>query len=228
LYLYPEITELCRHTGLSDERTYGVDNRLALVPYEYVEVDTAACRAVDVQQVSCFPAKDGLDQQRDYCSGNLKKMGHKKKQKSSSIGLETNINSTSIGPSFTTFITPIANPYELCVLEVGNQRSHRKKAKKLTRKTQSLKRKSRQMGNQSGKHSEIVIVEYSVSGNGIKNKNAIIRSGRELVREDEASSSIYRPATNSGDQANEPAHLDNWAELSHCLLGCGKSYSTRA
>jgi len=135
LYLYPEITELCKHAGLSDERTYEVDNRLALVPYEYVKVDTVACRAVDVQQVSCSPMKDVLDQQRDYCSGNLKKMGGQKKQKSPSIGPETNANSTSFGLSFTTFITPIADPYEFCSLEVGNRKSHRKKAKKLTRRT---------------------------------------------------------------------------------------------
>ena len=217
MYLYPEITELCRHAGLSDERTYEVDNRLALVPYEYILVDTVACRAVDVQQVSCFLTKDGLDQQRDYDSGHLKKMGRKKKQKSYSIGPETNADSTSIGPSFTIFITPIANPYELCALEVGNRKSHRKKAKKLTCKTQSLKRrKSRQMGNHSGKHSEIVIVEHSVFDNGIKNRNAIIKSGRELIHEDEASSSIYRPDTNAGDEANKPALLDNWAEATAC------------
>ncbi|KAI5603181.1 hypothetical protein BDE02_01G202900 [Populus trichocarpa] len=217
LYLYPEITELCRHAGLSDERTYEVDNRLALVPYEYVEVDTVACRDIDVQQVSCFTAKDGLDQQRDYDSGHLKKMGRKKKQKSSSIGRETNADSTSIGPSFTTFITPIADPYELCALEIGNRKSHRKKAKKLTRRTQSLKRrKSRQMGNHSGKRSETVIFEYSVSDNGIKNRNAIIKAGKELIGEDEASSSIYRPDTNAGDEENEPAHPDNWAEATVC------------
>jgi hypothetical protein len=96
-------------------------------------------------------------------------------------------------------------------------KSHRKKAKKLTRRTQSFKRrKSCQIGNQSFKHSKIVIVEYSVSDNGIKNRNAIIRSGKELVSEDEANSSIYRPATNSSDQANEPAHPDNWAEANAC------------
>jgi hypothetical protein len=107
----------------------------------------------------------------------------------------------------------LTGPYELYALEVGNKKSHRKKAKKLTRITQSLKRrKSRQMGNQSFKHYETVIVEYSVSNNRIKNRNAIIRSGRELVSEDEASSSIYRPATNYGYQANEPVHPDNWAE----------------
>jgi hypothetical protein len=72
------------------------------------------------------------------------------------------------------------------------------------------------MGNHNGKHSETVIVEYSVFDNGIKNRNAIIRSGRELVREDEASSSIYRPITNVGDQANEPAHSNNWAEATAC------------
>ncbi|KAJ6978930.1 hypothetical protein NC653_027187 [Populus alba x Populus x berolinensis] len=52
LYLYPEITEICRHLGLSDESTYKDDNRLALVPYIYVEVDSVACREVAVQQVS--------------------------------------------------------------------------------------------------------------------------------------------------------------------------------
>jgi hypothetical protein len=205
-YLYPEITEICKHAVLSDESTYEGDNQLALVPYVYVEVDSVACRGVAMQKVSCFTAKDGLNQHINYDSGLLKQMGRKKKQKS-----------TSIGPSFTTFITPIANPYELSALEVGNRKSHRKKATKLTRRSHSLRRrKSRQLGKQSGKQSETVIVEYSVSDNGIKNRNAIIKAGKELIGEDEASSSRYRPDTNAGDEANEPAHSDNRAEATAC------------
>ncbi|KAG6742646.1 hypothetical protein POTOM_053568 [Populus tomentosa] len=167
LYLYPEITEISRHAGLSDESTYEGDNRLALVPYVCVEVDSAACREIAVQRDSCFTAKDGLDQHVDYDSGLLKKMGRKKKQKSSSIGLETNRDSTNIGPSFTTFITPIVDPYELSALE-------------------------------------------------IKNRNVIIKAGKDLIGEDEASSSKYRPDTNAGDEANELAHSDNWAEATTC------------
>ncbi|KAG6752702.1 hypothetical protein POTOM_042738 [Populus tomentosa] len=217
LYLYPEIIEICRHAGLSNESTYKVDNRLALIPYICVEVDSVACREVAVQQVSFFTAKDRLDQQINYDSGLLQNMGRKKQQKSSSKGTETNRDSTSIGPSFTTFITPIADPYELSALEVRNRKSHRKQAKKLTRRTKSLRRrKSHQIGNHNGKQSETVIVEYLVSDNGIKNINAIIKAGKELIGEDEASSSRYRPDTNTGDEANEPAHSDNWAEATAC------------
>ncbi|KAJ6951528.1 hypothetical protein NC653_040849 [Populus alba x Populus x berolinensis] len=217
MYLYPEITEICRHAGLSNESSYEVDNRLALVPYVCVEVDSVACREVAVQQVSCFTIKDGLDQHIDYDSGLLQNMGRKKQQKSSSIGMETNRDSTSIRPSFTTFITPIADPYELSDLEVGNRKSHIKHVKKLTRRTKSLRRRtSRKMGKHNGKQSEIVIVEYSVSDNGIKNRNAIIKAAKELIGEDEASSSRYRPDTNAGDEANEPAHSDNWAEATAC------------
>jgi hypothetical protein len=79
LYLYPEITDICRHAVLSDESTYEGDNRLALVPYVYIKVDSVACKEVAVQQVSCFTAKDGLDQHIDYDNGLLKKMGRKKK-----------------------------------------------------------------------------------------------------------------------------------------------------
>lgn len=201
-YLYPEITEICKHAVLSDESTYEGDNQLALVPYVSVEVDSVACRGVAMQKVSCFTAQDGLNQHINYDSGLLKQMGCKKKQKS-----------TSIGPSFTTFITPIADPYELSALEVGDRKTHRKKATKLRRRSHSLRRrKSRQLGKQSGKQSETVIVEYSVSDNGIKNRNAIIKAGKELIGEDEASSSRYRPDTNAGAEANTPAHSDNRAE----------------
>jgi len=72
------------------------------------------------------------------------------------------------------------------------------------------------MGNHSGKQSETVIVEYLVSDNGIKNRNAIIKARKELIGEDEASSSRYRSDTNAGDEANEPAHSDNWAEATAC------------
>jgi len=209
LYLYPKITGLYRLATLSNKRTYEVDNRLALILYDYVEVATADCRVVDVQQVSCFSEGDGLDQQRGYSSGDLKKMGRKKKQKPSSMGPKAIGNSTNIGPSFTNFITRITDPSKLCALELGNRKSQRNKAKKLTRRTQSFKRrKSRKMGNQSSKHSGTVIIEYSVSDNEIKNRNAIIRSVKELVSEDETSSSLYRSSTNSIDQAHEPSHPD--------------------
>jgi hypothetical protein len=72
------------------------------------------------------------------------------------------------------------------------------------------------MGNRSGKQTETVIVEYSVSDNGIKNRNAIIKAGKELIGEDEASSSRYRPDTNASDKANEHTHSDNWVEASAC------------
>jgi len=48
LYLYPEITDICRHAVLSDESTYKGDNRLALVPYVYIKVDSVACKEVAV------------------------------------------------------------------------------------------------------------------------------------------------------------------------------------
>ncbi|KAG6737372.1 hypothetical protein POTOM_058888 [Populus tomentosa] len=48
-YLYPEITEVCRHASLSDDCMYVDSNRLALVPYEYVGVATADCIEIDVQ-----------------------------------------------------------------------------------------------------------------------------------------------------------------------------------
>ncbi|KAG6771585.1 hypothetical protein POTOM_022957 [Populus tomentosa] len=98
-----------------------------------------------------------------------------------------------------------------------DRKSHRKHAKKLTRRTKSLRRrKSSHMGKHNGMQSETVIVEYSVSDNGIKNRNAIIKSGKELIGEDEASSSRFRPDTNVGDEAYEPTHSDNWAEATAC------------
>ena len=72
------------------------------------------------------------------------------------------------------------------------------------------------MGTHSGKQSEPVIVEYSIFHNGIKNRNAIIKASKELIGENEASSSRYRPDTNAGDEANEPTHSDNWAEATTC------------
>ncbi|KAG6780119.1 hypothetical protein POTOM_012971 [Populus tomentosa] len=60
-YLYPEITEVCRHAVLSDDCIYDDGNRLALVPYEYVGVAIGDCIETTVQQTRCFFKKDGLD-----------------------------------------------------------------------------------------------------------------------------------------------------------------------
>jgi hypothetical protein len=103
-----------------------------------------------------------------------------------------------------------SDPSELCALELRNRKSYKNKANKLTHRTQSLlRRKSRKMRNHRSKQSETVIIKYSVSDNGIKNKNAIIHSGKELAGEDEASSTLYRSSPNSGDQAHDHLHPDS-------------------
>ena len=68
------------------------------------------------------------------------------------------------------------------------------------------------MENHIPKQFETVIIEYSVSDNGIKNRNAIICSGKELAGEDEASSSFYRFSLISGAQAHDPLLSDSWDE----------------
>jgi hypothetical protein len=72
------------------------------------------------------------------------------------------------------------------------------------------------MENHRPKQSEIVIIEYSMSDNGIKNKNIIICSGKELTGEDEASSSLYRSSLISGTQAHDPLLSDSWEEANAC------------
>ncbi|KAG6780118.1 hypothetical protein POTOM_012970 [Populus tomentosa] len=98
----------------------------------------------------------------------------------------------SSGPSFANFISPIADPTELCDLKLQNRRSQRNKTNKLSRKSSSFKRrKSRKMENQSSKQNEMGIIEYSVSDNGIMNRNAIIRSGKDLGGRDKKSCVRY-------------------------------------
>jgi hypothetical protein len=72
------------------------------------------------------------------------------------------------------------------------------------------------MGNQSSKQTEIGIIEYSVSNNGIMNRNAIIRSGKELTSEDEASSSHFHFSPTFGDQAHDPLRPDPRDEANTC------------
>ncbi|KAG6780767.1 hypothetical protein POTOM_013641 [Populus tomentosa] len=187
-YLYPEITEVCRHAALSDDCMYDDNNRLALVSYDYIGVATADCIETAVQQTRCFFKKDGLDPPTSCSSGDLTMTGQDEIQKPSNMGQISTVIPSS-GPSFANFISSIADPIELCDLKLQNRRSQRSKAKKLSRKSSSFKRrKSHKMANRSSKQAEMGITEYSVSDNGIMNRNAIIRSGRDLAREDDTSS----------------------------------------
>ncbi|XP_011012880.1 PREDICTED: uncharacterized protein LOC105117042 [Populus euphratica] len=199
LYLHPEITELCSHTTLPEELVYEDGNHLALVIYDNAGVATTDPREGDVQQVVCMLESDGLDQEKGYNNGDVKKMGRVKKQKPFRMDqYKGNSRSSSIGLSFANFVIPIADQTELVDLELQNRRSQRNKAKKLSRRAPTVKRrKPRKMGNQSSKKTELGIIDYSVSDNGIVNRNVIIRSGKEIAGEDEG--------------------------RSNCLLGCGKS-----
>lgn len=207
LYLHPEITDLCSHATLPDELVYEDGNRLALVLYDYAGVATADSREVDEQQVVCMLERDGLDQQKSYNSGDMKKMGRGNKQKPLRMEQQKGYNSgtSSIGPSFANFITPIADQTELSDLELQRRRPHRNQAKKLSRKAPSVKRrKPRKMGNKFSKNTEIGIIDFSVSDNGIMNRNVIIRSKKEITVEDEVSSTHSHIYPTAGAQAREP------------------------
>ncbi|KAG6787445.1 hypothetical protein POTOM_009085 [Populus tomentosa] len=219
LYLHPEITNIYSHATLSEELVYEDDNHLALVLYDYDRVATADLREVDEQQVMCMLERDRLDQQKVYNSGVMKKMGWGEKQKPSRMDQQKSHNSgsSSIEPSFANFIIPIANQTELANLELHNRRSQRTKTKKLSRKAPTVKRrKPRKMGYQSSKKAELGIIDYSVSGNGIHNRNVIIRSGKEIVGEDEVSSSHFHISPSSGDLAREPLQPDPREEATAC------------
>ncbi|KAG6736800.1 hypothetical protein POTOM_060305 [Populus tomentosa] len=199
IYLYPEIIEPCKQAVLAKKSMYEVDNYSALVRYDYAKVVAADYRAVDGQHAFYLSEGEELDQERGYTSGEPKKTGQKQKQKQSIKGLVAKATLINFGPSFTNFINPIADPSELCNLELRNKKSQKHKAKRLTRRTRSLsRRKSRKMENHIPKQSETVIIEYSVSDNGIKNINAIIYSRKELADTNEASSSFYRSSSISG------------------------------
>jgi len=72
------------------------------------------------------------------------------------------------------------------------------------------------MENHRPKQSETLIIEYSVSDNRIKNRNIIIYSRKELMGEDEASSSLYRSSSISGTQAHDLLLSDSWEEANAC------------
>ena len=218
LCLHPEITELCSHAILPEELVYEDGNHLALVLYDCAWVATADVREGDEQQVVCMLERDGLDQQKGYNSGDVKKMGREKKQKPFRLDQHKgNSGSSSIGPSFANFIIPIADQTELSDLELQNRRSQRNKAKKLSRRAPTVKRrKPRKMGNQSSKKTELGIIDYSVSDNGIMNRNVIIRSGKEIAGEDEVSSSHSHISPTSSDPAREPLQPDPREEATAC------------
>lgn len=217
-YLHPEISEVCRHAAPSDDCMYDYSNRLALVPYEYVGVATTQCIETDVQQTGCFFKKYGLDQQTGCISEDLTMMGQDEIQKPSNMGQISSVIPSS-GPSFANFISSIADPIELCDLNLQNRRSQRNKARKLSRKSSSFKRrKSRKMENRSSKQAEMGITEYSVSDNGIMNRNAIIRSGRDLAREDDASSVQVLFSSSTNKQTPETVHPDPRDEANSCWV----------
>jgi hypothetical protein len=78
------------------------------------------------------------------------------------------------------------------------------------------RRKPRKMGNQSSKKTELGIIDYSVSDNGIMNRNVIIRSGKEIAGEDEVSSSHSHISPTSSDPAREPLQPDPREEATAC------------
>ncbi|KAG6737957.1 hypothetical protein POTOM_059489 [Populus tomentosa] len=191
LYLHPEIVDFYSHATLSEELVYEDGNHLALVLYDYAEVATADSREIDEQQVMCMLDRDGLDQQKVSNSGVMKKMGQGK----------------SRSPSKWTNNRVI----------IVNRRSQRNKAKKLSRKAPTVKRrKPRKMGHQSSKKAELGIIDYSVSDNGIRNRNVIIRSGKEIDGEDEVSSSHSHISLSSSDPAREPLQPDPREEAAAC------------
>ncbi|XP_073265516.1 uncharacterized protein [Populus alba] len=72
------------------------------------------------------------------------------------------------------------------------------------------------MGHQSSKKAELGIIDYSVSDNGIQNRNVIIRSRKEIVGEDEVSSSHSHISPSFGDLAREPLQPDPKEEAIAC------------
>ena len=72
------------------------------------------------------------------------------------------------------------------------------------------------MGHQSSKKAELGIIDYFVSDNGIRNRNVIIRSGKEIAGEDEVSSSHAHISPSSGDLAREPLQPDPSEEATAC------------
>ena len=129
----------------------------------------------------------------------------------------TTASSIDTGPSFTNFIQPIAEPFELCILESKNKKLQKHRAKRIKRKISSLsRRKSRKLAYHIQKQPETVIIEYSVSDNGIKNRNTIICSGKEQVGDDEASSSRYQSPTAHGNQVADTLRFGSWEEANAC------------
>ncbi|KAJ6948384.1 hypothetical protein NC651_002658 [Populus alba x Populus x berolinensis] len=215
MYLYPELTEPCKQVALAEESVYEVDNCLALVRYDYAKVDAADYRIVVGQPVVCLSEVKELDRVGGYTEP--KKTGRKQRQKQHFIGPTTTATSTDTGPSFTNFIQPIADPSELCILESKNKKSQKHRAKRIKRKTSSLsRRKSRKLAHHRQKQPETVIIKYSVSDNGIKNRNAIICCGKEQVGDDEASSSRYQSPAAHGNQVVDTLRSDSWEEANAC------------
>ena len=74
------------------------------------------------------------------------------------------------------------------------------------------------MENRIFKQAEMGITEYSVSDNGIMNRNAIIRSGRDLARKDDASSVQVLFSSSSNKQTPETMHPDPRDEANSCWV----------
>jgi len=217
MYLYPEITEPCKQAALAEESVYEVDNCLALVRYDYAKVAAADYRTVVGQPVVYLSEGEELDQEGGYTSAEPKQTGRKQRQKQPIVGPTTMATSTDTGPSFANFIKPTADPSELSILELRNKKSQKHRAKRIKRRTYSLsRRKSRKLANHRPKQSETAVIEYLVSDNGIKNRNAIICSGKEQVGDDEASSSLYRSPATHGSQAADTLLSGSWEEANAC------------
>ncbi|KAG6743423.1 hypothetical protein POTOM_054377 [Populus tomentosa] len=212
MYLYPELTEPCKQAALAKESVYEVDNCLALVRYDVAAADY---RIVVGQPVVCLSEVQELDQVGGF--SEHEKTGRKQRQKQHFIGPTTTATSTDTGPSFTNFIQPIVDPSDLCILESKNKKSQKHRAKRIKRKTSSLsRRKSHKLAHHRQKQPETVIIEYSVSDNGIKNRNAIICCGKEHVGDDEANSSHYQSPAAHGNQVADSLRSGSWEEANAC------------
>jgi hypothetical protein len=217
MYLYPEITEPCKQAALAEKSVYEVDNCLALVRYDYAKVAADDYRIVVGQPVVYLSEGEELDQEGGYTSGEPKQTGRKQRQKQPIVGPTTMATSTDTGPSFANFINPIADPSELSILELRNKKSQKRRAKRIKCRTHSLsRRKSHKLANHRPKQSETTIIEYSVSDNGIKNRNAIIYSGKEQAGDYEASSSLYRSPATHGNQVADTLLSGSWEEANAC------------